>query len=55
MKDVPFPHENEKEKNKQVFVEIVERGMRNILSNALVALAVIGVPVGACYWVYRSR
>ncbi|KAF2489752.1 hypothetical protein BU16DRAFT_544123 [Lophium mytilinum] len=52
--DVPFPHENEKERNKQFFVELGRKGMRNILRNAMVVLMIVGVPVGACYWAYRG-
>jgi len=54
IKDVPFPHENKKAANQQFFVEAQQKGLMNIIKNVLAVMTVIGVPVGAFYWAYRS-
>lgn len=51
--DVPFPHENETKANKQGFVEVGQRGLQNIMRNAVIVVTALGVPIGAGLWYYR--
>ena len=53
--DIPFPHENETQANTQAFAELSQIAMKRIARNLIVALTIVGVPVGAACYYYISR
>ncbi|KAI7352233.1 hypothetical protein KC320_g4541 [Hortaea werneckii] len=46
--DVPFPHVNEKERNRLAFETIADIGMKRVLKKAFMVLTLVAMPVGSC-------
>jgi hypothetical protein len=52
---VPFPHENDTERNRQSFVELQQKTIKTLLRRLAMLLSVIGVPALASWYYLRTR